>query len=146
MNATSSDPQRIRVLFTLVGAAAGALVSMLWFSDNTDGKTDITISLGLALTGVALGSGIGELALWKCQSPGALRWIVILGILSLTGTLGAMMGWLISAILANNGFEHRRFTLRGVLIGGCVGLLTGFVIQALQFGWPAAKLKSPPSS
>jgi hypothetical protein len=127
----NTDQSRITVLYGLVGADLGVVLTMVVFSDPGTGKTSIEVgtihTLAGAFAGVWLGSGLVRLVALR---PAAGRWVTTIGVVLLTTLLGASVGWIAGAVQARNGWEHDTMTRRGVLVGAAIGPLFGLVIAA----------------
>lgn len=119
---------------------------MLWFSDNSSeyGQTDIRVGLCLLLTGCAFGGAFGELVVRIGRNPKTRRRVTAVAVLLLAGILGAIAGWLVGDVRANNRFEHRAITRQSALHGAAIGLIVGGVLAG-QFVWASNGSRSPSS-
>ena len=125
---TLADRNRVVVLFALSGAASGVLIAMLCLTTGGDGfgKTDIEESTVLTLVTTVLGSVAGK-ALSESHVPSGCA--VTIGVLLLTGLLGAAMGWIVGDALMWPGTPPRSPT-RSAGTGSLVGFVVGFLLLA----------------
>jgi hypothetical protein len=128
-DAKSGDHKRIIVLFTLAGASLGVVLAMFICAtpDWGYGQTDIHESVSLTIGTTTVGLMVGVLL---SNIPVRTGLAMNIGVMLLTGLLGASMGWLVGDGEARDHEKLRIPPSRATAEGGLVGLFIGVLVLA----------------
>jgi len=113
------------VVFSVVGAACGGTLAMLCYYEIEYDRVDIGFSGALIFVGTMIGLSVGSFVMWLYQHYRSLRVLIeVVGTALLTGSIGAVFGWLLGDKREANPPNEMMFGLfGGLILGACLWII-----------------------